>query len=214
MADCPETCGDLLAAVLERAGSYFPADQTVNCMTDGGNKTQRSLMQRFDFRLVGVESFMRHDEKLADLPPLPDGLEVAVSHDPVDIERIYNIYLSVWSGLKSVESLQEDVAQPPNGLYLLRRGGECIAFFTLMVRANGKADFEYVAVRRDCRGQGLGRQFIQHAVAMIDRTIAPPSINLTVHTDNVPAIRMYERAGFRKMYAMDVYQLRLSDRVS
>ena len=146
-------------------------------------------------------------EKPVDVPrAMAEGCRLRVSRDREDMARAYGIYLDTWNGRRSVDCFHGIYGTQPNGLYLLLRGEEPIAFFILAVRANGKADIEYFAVRRDCRGRGYGTVFLQHALPMIRAEADPADITLTVHTDNDPAIRLYESAGFRRLYRMTAFQ--------
>jgi len=55
---------------------------------------------------------------------------------------------------------------------------------------------ESLAVRADCRGQGIGRALLQHAFVLArDEGLA--AVSLDVVDTNTGACRLYERAGFR-----------------
>lgn len=53
----------------------------------------------------------------------------------------------------------------------------------------------YLAVRPDLRGRGLGRSMMSHAEAAL-RTIGCPKINLQVRRGNEAALAFYGRLGF------------------
>jgi ribosomal protein S18 acetylase RimI-like enzyme len=54
----------------------------------------------------------------------------------------------------------------------------------------------YLAVRPDCRGRGLGRQMME-AVEECLRARGCPKINLQIRTDNAAALAFYARLGYQ-----------------
>ena len=184
---------------------YAPGCSVVNWMS-AENIAGSALLKKFHFEIPYAEWFMRCEEEVASIPRLPGGWRVRGVRDREGITRSYGIYGATWSGKKSVDSFHADVSSPPNGMYLLEDGSGALAFFILMARSNGNVDIEYFAVRPDVRGQGVGSMLMRHALPMIREETGGRPVTLTVHTDNDPAIRLYEGAGFRKLYAMDCWQ--------
>ncbi len=64
---------------------------------------------------------------------------------------------------------------------------------------NGEAHVGYLGmgVRRDFRGQGIGRRLMDTAVAQA-RTSGLEKIELQVYTSNAAAIALYKKAGFEE----------------
>lgn len=54
-----------------------------------------------------------------------------------------------------------------------------------------------MAVRDDWQGKGIGTALMQAAIELADRWLNLRRLELEVYTDNVPAIRLYEKFGFR-----------------
>ena len=54
-----------------------------------------------------------------------------------------------------------------------------------------------IAVRKESRGQGIGKALIDEAVCDVRESRVFRAVGLTVHVDNVPAIRLYLKEGFR-----------------
>jgi ribosomal protein S18 acetylase RimI-like enzyme len=55
-----------------------------------------------------------------------------------------------------------------------------------------------VAVKAECRGQGIGRRLTEAAIAEA-RSIGASGVVLQVHRDNVPAFHLYSSLGFREV---------------
>lgn len=53
-----------------------------------------------------------------------------------------------------------------------------------------------MAVRDDWHGQGIGTALMQAAIDLADKWLNLTRLELQVHTDNAPAIRLYEKFGF------------------
>ena len=54
-----------------------------------------------------------------------------------------------------------------------------------------------MAVRDDWQGKGVGTALLGAAIDLADNWLNVERIELSVYTDNVPAIALYERFGFK-----------------
>ena len=134
--------------------------------------------------------------------------------EPDDYEAIWRIF----SGPKAVagtlqipfpsaEQWRKRLAEPPEGYYSLvacveQENGkqEIVGQLGLMLitrprrRHVGQIG---IAVRDDWQGKGVGTALLATAVDLADNWLNLTRLELEVQTDNVAAIRLYEKFGFR-----------------
>lgn len=65
-----------------------------------------------------------------------------------------------------------------------------------------------MAVHDDWHGRGIGGAFMRAAVDLADRWLNLSRLELTVYTDNTPAIKLYEKFGFEVEGTLRRYSFR------
>jgi ribosomal-protein-alanine N-acetyltransferase len=107
------------------------------------------------------------------------------------------------------EGLEELLGPPERreGYYAVRSDGELVGFFSF--GPGGQLpSFDYpddgsldigLGLRPDLTGKGLGLAFLLAGLEFGRRHFAPADFRLAVATFNERAIRVYERAGFRRV---------------
>lgn len=81
-------------------------------------------------------------------------------------------------------------------VYLADLGDRTVGCVALIPMANGVYELSKMAVAPDARGQGIGRQMLQHAVAEA-RQMGAASLFLGSSIKLANAVRLYESVGFR-----------------
>lgn len=111
----------------------------------------------------------------------------------------------VRSGLDILASHQAAGVFRPENWWILRRDGRDVGCL-LVNGLPGCDDREliYLGLVADCRGQGLSRVLLRRAIADAARAGAQ-QLRLAVDTLNVPAIKLYQRAGFVRTHGRDIY---------
>ena len=130
--------------------------------------------------------------------------------EPTDYEAVRQIYASpnvVWGTLQmpfpSVEEWRKRLAEPPEGLFSLVACVENdepvghLGLHTFPTRPRRRHAGQLgMAVRDDWQGRGIGTALMQAAVDLADKWLNLTRLELTVYTDNAPAVRLYEKFGF------------------
>lgn len=130
--------------------------------------------------------------------------------EPTDYEAVRRIYAcpSVIRGtlqlpFPSADFWRKRMAEPPEGLFSLVacvENGDIVGQLVLNTFP-GRPRRRHVgeigmAVRDDWQGKGVGTALLQAAVDLADNWLNLARLELTVFTDNRPAIRLYEKFGF------------------
>lgn len=88
--------------------------------------------------------------------------------------------------------------QPLKGFFSFKINGQCAAVATVVLE-EGWAGITNVAVVPERRGQGIGRVLL-HELALWCKDQGAHHLYLQVVQDNIPAWRLYTKAGFTPLY--------------
>lgn len=94
------------------------------------------------------------------------------------------------------ETADECSGEPAGGMWVMREGRlitGCVGIRRR--RANGRLELCRLHVRPECRGRGLSKQLIQHALTHA-RARSGEAVTAQVREDNVPALRALTSFGF------------------
>jgi putative acetyltransferase len=141
--------------------------------------------------------------------------------EPADYEAVARVVSgprAVWGTLQvphpSLEQWRKRMAEPAEGLVLLVAcaGGEVVGqagLHTQPLRPRRRHVGEIgMAVRDDWQGKGVGTALMREIVELSDRWLNLVRLELTVFTDNEPAIRLYKRCGFTIEGTLTAYAFR------
>ena len=208
----------LLRRALAAGAVHYGGDREVLAVVDDGNRAAQRLLTGHGLRPGSRE----HCMIMTGPPPaaartaeVGAGLRLGSGRDLADVERIYPIYRSAWPGRKARASFAADVRDPPGALWWLERDGGgragVIAFLQHVARPDGHDNIEYVAVHERLRGRGYGRRLLELALTELWRDPRLQSLRLSTAEDNLPALRLYLRMGFRRRFLGRYYEAPLRD---
>jgi len=118
-----------------------------------------------------------------------------------DLSSIVRVERASFPNPWSEESILSFVSQPDRRACLVARDqkpGDGVIGYTALQFAADEAEICNLAVLPSLRGKGIGALLIQSAVELCVRN-SVSVLHLEVRRGNVPAIRLYEKQGFRRV---------------
>lgn len=106
---------------------------------------------------------------------------------------------------KYLRAFERIASSPDQTLYVAERDGQVVGTFQTMVvtsligRGSSSMIIEAVQMRGDMRGQGIGAQMIEFAIAEAKRR-GLRLVQLTSNASRTDAHRFYERLGFKQSH--------------
>jgi putative acetyltransferase len=129
--------------------------------------------------------------------------------EPDDYRAIHEIHAqpnAIWGTLQvpfpSVEAWRKRLAEPPENQFGLLAcvDGKAVGNLGLFVRDRSPRRRHVgdlgIAVHDEWQGRGIGAALMKAGVDLADRWLNLIRLELTVYTDNVRAIALYEKFGF------------------
>jgi ribosomal protein S18 acetylase RimI-like enzyme len=149
----------------------------------------------------------------ADLPHLKRITVEAFSGVSIDrrLEELFGeIHGHNWQWRKA-RHIDEDVARDPQGVFVAEENGAVVGYITTWIdREAGLGFIPNLAVEREQRGQGLGRQLIERALHHFrEAGIRHVRIETLAHND--VGQHLYPSCGFREVARQIHYGLCLDD---
>ncbi len=130
--------------------------------------------------------------------------------EPNDYEALHKIFTGpkvIWGTLQlpfpSAEMWRKRLAEPPEGFYSLvacvdgEVVGQCGLHTSPSRPRRRHAASIGIVVRDDWQGKGVGTALMQALVDLSDKWLNLSRLELEVFTDNEPAIKLYQKFGFK-----------------
>lgn len=113
-----------------------------------------------------------------------------------DLEKIKDILISDFDDFWNYNILEEEL-ESPNSKYIMAKtsDGEIIGFAGIKILLDN-ADIMNIVVKKSCRNLGVGNLLLNSLVS-ICKDLNLLSLSLEVNEDNLPAIHLYEKFGFK-----------------
>lgn len=132
---------------------------------------------------------------------------------PEQIRNLLGLMKELNPEIKVTAEMLEAVVADPGARFFAAIGpdGHIVGTATLCVShspTGRKGGIEDVVVSSACRGQGLGRQLMEHIIGYARKEFSPIVLHLTSRPQRVAANRLYRSLGFQP-YDTNVYKLPL-----
>ena len=178
---------------------------------DVENDRAATFANRLGFELVRdhfTMGFARGDNELA---PDPDIREMS-DDDRSDVMELHQrCFERTWpSGQQLLEQLEKG---PDRRIFVVHVDGKLAGYhFATVERETGEAFVDNIGVDDAFRGRGLATRLLTHGLWWMFSFAEVNGIELSVRQENAAALRVYESAGFRKLWAIRQMRMRVSKR--
>ena len=113
------------------------------------------------------------------------------------VEAVHALSCACFAHPWRLESWQQELAEPSAITLVAVAGGEVLGFVNAR-RVLDEGDLNLIAVREDCRRQGLAGALLE-ALFSACRQAGVERLTLEVRVSNAPAIALYEAFGFSQI---------------
>lgn len=198
----------------ERAARLFgrvlaaaPADtQDIECAFDMENLRAAAFADEHGFELVRDHFTMGFSRGDHELEPDPD-IRAMSSEERSEVMELHErCFEGTWpSGTQLLEQLDKG---PDRRIFVIHTDGKLSGYhFATVERATGEAFVDNIGVDETARGRGLATRLLTHGLWWMFSFEEIKEIELSVRQENTAAVRVYENAGFRKLY--EIRQMRM-----
>jgi GNAT superfamily N-acetyltransferase len=192
---------DLTRAAIERARD---TGARLFLVVEASERRQDSFYEQAGLRLL--ETVLSYELLIQQPDAHPDGTDgiehVSDLSGPL-LDELMNVDADAfpWLWQNSGAEFREYIGQPGVEIYILRSGGQPIAYLGISVFP-GWGHIDRVAVRGAWQGKGFGRRLTEFAVHRL-ATLGARRVGLTTQLRNIRSQNLYTAIGFRRQPASD-----------
>jgi len=127
-----------------------------------------------------------------------DTCEVLKSHQTQDF---FHLHEAIFPQTYATGQRILDKIGDRNQVFVYNQGSEMLGYvYAAIEEDSGDGSVEFIGVREDARGNGIGRQLLQSALHWFFEEKKVPQVTLVVNDNLTNARRLYESVGFRLKY--------------
>ena len=136
--------------------------------------------------------------------------------EPVSIDRNIETEFGVLNGRdwkwRKERAIADDCRRDPKGVFIAELEGAIVGYITTWIdRDGGMGMIPNLAVDREVRGRGIGRQLIEHALQHF-RAEGLANARIETLEQNPVGQKLYPSLGFREVARQIHYGMRLDDK--
>lgn len=177
------------------------SDEDIELAFNVRNERAQRFSDRHGFELVRDHFFMAYPKEGASVGPDEAIRPMADAERDAVVALHEGCFAGVWpSGKQLLEQLDEG---PDRSIFVLHDGRRIAGYHYARVdRSAGEGSVEIVGVDEAFRGRGFATRLLRHGLWWMFSFDEVTGIDLSVRADNVAALRVYEKAGFRKRHSI------------
>jgi ribosomal protein S18 acetylase RimI-like enzyme len=154
------------------------------------------------YRALGFSTTnLAHDYSAKNLAPSVNESEVCRQLTPEYHHDFISLHSTIFpNAYYSAERVIEQ-SDDQNQIFVYPEDNQVLGYVYASFSGDSKeGEVEFLGVRQDSRGRGIGRQLLQTALWWLFEELKASQVTLTVNQDNVNARALYESVGFQLRY--------------
>ncbi len=116
-----------------------------------------------------------------------------------DLDSISDILLEDFDDFWTYQVLKEELGNPNSKYLVVKDKNDVILGFGGIWKAVDDIHITNIVVKKDLRNKGIGSMLLNKLIELCKKEKNINSITLEVNTQNIPAIKLYEKYGFKNV---------------
>ncbi|MCX8173616.1 MAG: GNAT family N-acetyltransferase [Thermoplasmata archaeon] len=175
------------------------------CWLSSDKHPVTELLQQFP--LARAEKYYRMGCVISQRSVMPDNVRILESAESENVKQVVFDAFSDTGEREMIERTLKGAIPVEKSVFLGCFEGNVLCGCVLIIgypNDKAKAYIPVIAVKKELQRRGYGRRLIEGAIAWASDN-GVEELTLSVKTDNLPAIRLYSRTGFRVNDEVEIY---------
>lgn len=126
-----------------------------------------------------------------------------------DLEDMKDILYSDFDNFWSYNVLKQELENPNTTYIIAKEISEVVGFAGMSVCLD-EATLNNIVVKKSCRGKGIGGELLESLIELCS-DMSMKTFTLEVNTENIPAINLYKKFGFKNVGTRTKYYNNTND---
>ena len=126
-----------------------------------------------------------------------------------DLEQMKDTLYSDYDNFWSYNILKQELENDKTKYIIARENNEIVGFAGILIIFD-EANLNNIVVKKSCRGRGIGGELLETLIDLCS-DLNLKTFTLEVNVENVPAIKLYEKFGFKNLGIRKKYYDNISD---
>lgn len=126
-----------------------------------------------------------------------------------DLEDMKDILYSDFDNFWSYNVLKQELENPNTTYIIAKENSEVVGFAGISVLFD-EATLNNIVVKKSCRGKGIGGELLESLIELCSE-MSIKTFTLEVNTENIPAINLYKKFGFKNVGTRKKYYNNTND---
>lgn len=134
-------------------------------------------------------------------PSLKTGLNICAALDPFQAKNFAALHNSIFPQTYATGQRILDKLDDHHQIFVYTQNDVLLGYlYAVIEEETGEGSVEFIGVREDARGKGIGRQLLKTALQWLFESQKAPQVTLVVNDNLTNARSLYESVGFQLRY--------------